>query len=304
MYLQEVINLFLQEQKARGNTLSTIRDYERNLSYFVDFCGDIDISIIDKSKVIDYIVYLREKPKNLGHKNKKVYDNTFVSSVTIQSYVRHLKVFLTWCYENDFIETDLSAKIKLPKAKKELKKILSDEEIKAIFKACDYTYEPLKNKLIISFMLYSGLRASEVVSLKKSNYDVKNQLYTVFGKGQKERLVPIGTITHDYLVEHLFIENQYKHYKNQDYLFLDIHGKPISYNAVRLMIDRIAKRSKVNRLHAHLLRHTFATRYLIKTKGDITSLKAILGHTSLKVVEIYLHLAMSYSIGQYREFCE
>ena len=70
------------------------------------------------------------------------------------------------------------------------------------------------------------------------------------------------------------------------------------------MISRLAKRSKINRLHAHLLRHTFATRYLIKTKGDITSLKAILGHTSLKVVENYLHLAMSYSIGQYKEFCD
>lgn len=70
------------------------------------------------------------------------------------------------------------------------------------------------------------------------------------------------------------------------------------------MVERIAKRSKVKRLHPHLLRHTFATRYLIKTKGDITSLKAILGHTSLKIVENYLHLATSYSIGQYREFCE
>lgn len=304
MKLNKAIELFLQEQKARGNTLSTIRDYERNLSYFVDFCGDIEIPEITRTKVIDYIVYLREKPKNLGHRNKKVHDDVFVSSVTVQSYVRHLKVFLTWCYENDFMEFDLSSKIKLPKAKKELKKILSDDEIKDIFKACDHTFYPLKNKLIISFMLYSGLRANEVVLLKKSNYDSKNQVYTVFGKGQKERIVPIGKITHDYLVEYLSNESKNKHYKNQNYLFLDFYGKPITYNAVRLMIDRVARRSKVYRLHAHLLRHTFATRYLIKTKGDITSLKAILGHTSLKVVEIYLHLAMSYSIGQYREFCE
>jgi len=85
---------------------------------------------------------------------------------------------------------------------------------------------------------------------------------------------------------------------------VNLEGERITYNAIRLMINRVSKRSKVKRLHPHLLRHTFATKYLIKTKGDITSLKVILGHTSLKVVENYLHLAMSYSIGQYREFCD
>ena len=304
MKLQNAIDSFLQEQKARGNINSTIRDYERNLSYFVDFCGDIDILTIDKSKIIDYIVYLREKPKNLGHKNKKVYDNTFVSSVTIQSYVRHLKVFLTWCYENDFIKTNLSAKIKLPKAKKELIKILSDEEIKAIFNSCKYSNYSLRDKLIISLMLHSGLRASEVALLKKSNYNAKTKLFIVFGKGQKERIVPIGKITSEYLDQYIKEFFRYRNYKSKGYLFEDYEGNHISYNAIRLMIDRVAQRSNVKRLHPHLLRHTFATRYLIKTKGDITSLKAILGHTSLKVVENYLHLAMSYSIGQYREFCD
>jgi len=275
MKLQKVIDSFLQEQKARGNTNSTIRDYERNLSYFVNFCGDIDISTIDKSKIIDYIVYLREKPKNLGHKNKKVYDNTFVSSVTIQSYVRHLKVFLTWCYENDYIDTDLSAKIKLPKAKKELIKILSDEEIESIFKACDRGDYRLRDKLIISLMLHSGLRANEVALLKKANYNSKAKLYIVFGKGQKERIVPIGKTTAQYLDEFIEENNKYYYFRRQEYLFVDSYSRRITYNAIRLMIDRVAKRSKVERLHPHLLRHTFATRYLVKTKGDITSLKVI-----------------------------
>lgn len=304
MNLSDSIKLFLQEQKARGNTMKTIKDYEQNLSYFLDFYGDNPADEIDKTLVLDYIVYLREKPKNLGHQYKKVDKNIRMSSVTVQSYVRHLKAFLVWLYENEYIEVDIAHKFKLPKAKKELKKVLSDEEIKSIFRSCDHTNDSLRNKLIISFMLYSGLRANEVVLLKKVDFDVKNHLYTVFGKGQKERIVPIGNITYNYLVEYLARENKYKHYRNQDFLFLDTYGKPISYNAIRLMISRLAKRSKVTRLHAHLLRHTFATRYLIKTKGDITSLKAILGHTSLKVVENYLHLAMSYSIGQYKEFCD
>ncbi len=303
MTLKQAIDCFLQEQKARGNTLATICDYERNLSYFSQFCGDIDISFLDKTKIIDYIVFLREKPKNLGHKNKKVHEDVFVSSVTIQSYVRHLKAFLSWLYENEYIEIDLSSKIKLPKAKKEVIKILSEEEIERIFKACKYSNNSLRDKLILSFMLHSGLRASEVVNLEKANYDIKNKLFTVFGKGQKERIVPIGDITSKYLEDFIHEESKFFYFKCQKYLFCDLDGKQMTYNALRLMVNRVAKRSKVDRLHPHLLRHTFATRYLIKTKGDITSLKAILGHTSLKIVENYLHLATSYSIGQYREFC-
>lgn len=304
MKLKKAIESFLVEQKARGNTVKTIKDYTQNLSYFLNFVGEIDVSSLDKSKILDYIVYLREKPKNLGHKNKKVKEDVFVSSVTVQSYVRHLKAFLAWLYENEFIEINLASKVKLPKAKKELKKILSDDEISRIFNACKYTTYVLRNKLIISLMLYSGLRASEVVLIEKNNYDSKNKLLTVFGKGQKERIVPIGKVTAEYLDSYLAEENKYNYFRWQKYLFVDWKGKRVTYNALRLMIERIAQRSKVKRLHAHLLRHTFATRYLIKTKGDITSLKAILGHTSLKIVENYLHLATSYSIGQYREFCE
>ena len=304
MKLNKAIESFLMEQKARGNTLKTIKDYEQNLFYFFDFVGNIDIVLLDKSKILDYIVYLREKPKNLGHKYKKVKEDVFVSSVTVQSYVRHLKAFLSWLFENEFIEVDLAGKVKLPKAKKELIKILSDDEINRIFNACKYSVYALRNKLIISLMLYSGLRASEVVFIEKSNYDSKNKLLTVFGKGQKERIVPIGKITAEYLDLYIAEENRYNYFRVQKYLFCDWKGKRMTYNALRLMMVRISKRSDVKRLHPHLLRHTFATRYLIKTKGDITSLKAILGHTSLKIVENYLHLATSYSIGQYREFCE
>lgn len=302
MKLNKAIDSFLQEQKARGNTLKTCKDYKQYLTYFLDYCGDINVLDIDKNKILSYIVYLREKPKNLGHKNKKVDNNVFVSSCTVQTYVRHLRAFFTWCYENEYTEINLSDKFKLPKAKKELKKILTDDEVERIFKACKKTNCSLRNSLIISLMLYSGLRASEVIHLKKDSYNSKDNTLIVFGKGQKERIVPVGKSTDKLFREYLKFMGMKLRYKKN--LFLNWDDEPLTYNAVRLMIDKIAKDSKVYRLHPHLLRHTFATRYLIKTKGDITSLKAILGHTSLKMVENYLHLAMEYSIGQYREFCE
>lgn len=298
MKLSEAIILFLKEQKARGNTEKTIKIYERNLSYFVDFSKDIDVAAITKSTVIDYMVYLREKPKNFGHKYKKINSTEKLSSVTVQSYIRHLKCFIAWLYENEYVEIDLSKKLKLPKAFKGIKRILTDDEISKIFKACEYTNESVRNKLILSLMLHSGLRANEVVKLKWDDFIPKENLLTVTGKGQKERIVPIGNFTLN-LLKNYKEELIFYRCKN---LFLTKQLKPITYSTINSMIKRIAKSSGVKRLHAHLLRHTFATRYLVKTKGDIVSLQAIMGHTTVKMCQHYLHLATEYSIGQYREF--
>lgn len=298
MKLTQAIEMFLMEQIARGNTKKTIDVYRRNLSYFVDFYDDIDVAELDKGKIINYMVYLREKPKNLGHKFKKVDKNKNVSSVTVQSYIRHLKCFLSWLFENEYIEVDLSKKVKLPKAVKCIKRILMEDEIKKIFWTCNATKESDRNKLIISLMLHSGLRVNEVVKLNWEDFNSTDNLLTVFGKGQKERIVPVGEFTSNLIKEYwCYIGKQ-----SSGSMFLTNKRKPITYSTINTMIKRLAKNSGVNRLHSHLLRHTFATRYLMKTKGDLISLQAIMGHTTMKMCQHYLHLATEYTIGQYREF--
>lgn len=297
MKLQEAINIFLFEQKARGNTDKTILNYKQNLSYFVEFLGDVNIEILTKNNLLEYVVYLREKTKNISHTHKIANNKDKISSVSIQSYCRHLKVFLSWCYEEEYIEINLSAKFRLPKAQKSIINILTSDEINKIFNSCSCSCYAVRNKLIIALMLYSGLRANEVVTLKTNNIFFDSGLIKVLGKGNKERIVPVGDFTLELL-------KKYNHiYEDKEYFILSDDSSPITYNAINNIIKRIAKRTGIKRLHSHLLRHTFATNYLVKTKGDITSLKTILGHTSLKIVENYLHLAMSYSLEQYREFC-
>lgn len=297
MKIKIAIDTFLQEQKARGNTVKTYKNYKQNLSYFADFLGDEDVKNITKSTLVDYVVYLQNKVKNESHHYKKINDKERMSSVTVQSYCRHLKTFIGWLYENEYIDINLYAKFRTPKAQKSIINILTEQEIKKIFRACKESPECLRNKLIISLMLYSGLRANEVVTLQKENVFLKKGLVKVFGKGQKERIVPIGDTTMKLIEEYLQI------YKPKKEFIVNLQREPVTYESINAFIRRLAKRTKIPRLHAHLLRHTFATNYLIKSSGDISSLKTILGHTSLKMVENYLHLATSYSLGQYRKFC-
>lgn len=296
MTVSEAINIFLIEQKARGNTLKTINNYSSILGYFLTFTNDIDISLIDKSLLLDYIIYLQNRIKNVEHKYKKIDDTSRMSSITIKTYCRHLKVFLNWLYENDYIDINVSAKFKLPKAQKKLINILSPAEIDIIFNATEKTNESLRNMVIISLMLYSGLRLSEVCNIKTDNVFLDKKLIKVMGKGQKERIVPINDFTFN------CINNYLETMQPSEYFILNRNKQKVTKDSICCLVRRISVKTGIKRLHPHLFRHTFATRYLI-AGGDVNSLSLILGHTTLKMTEVYVHLATSYSISHYRKYC-
>jgi len=122
--------------------------------------------------------------------------------------------------------------------------------------------------------------------------NLKDGYIKVMGKGSKERVVPIGKFVQMTILNYL--NNVRPKFMKGDCnnLFLSPIGKPITVNTIKLMFSRLAKSSGVKRLHAHLCRHTFAINYLLNG-GDIFSLKEILGHTTLEMVNHYLHFTSS-----------
>jgi len=157
-----------------------------------------------------------------------------------------------------------------------------------------------RNNAIFVTLLDTGLRVSEVASIKLSNLNLKDGYIKVIGKGAKERVVPIGQYVRMTLWS--YIDKVRPEPNNQDnHLFLTRYGKPITVNALKLFFSRLAKTSGVYRLHAHLCRHTFAINYLLNG-GDIFSLKEILGHTTLDMVSHYLHFTSSQITDQHRKY--
>ena len=298
MKLSKAIDIFLKEQEFRGNSIKTISVYKQQLRYFYDFTGNVDCFELTYSMVQDYTIYLRKKIKNSNHPYGAI-RNEKISDVTVQTYVRGLKSFINFCIENKYIEKQNFEYFRLHKAGKVIIEILSDAEIKQLFTFCDKNNNKkiaLRNKLIISLMVDCGLRVNEVATLLISNIKLKENILKVCGKGNKERNVPFGDHTKELLKIYI-----HKYTLGDDLLFINEYGNPVGYFGIKKLFEKLRKYTGNTKLHPHLLRHTFATKYLMNG-GDITSLKMILGHTSLKMVEHYLHLAEQYTVNRYKQY--
>jgi len=149
-------------------------------------------------------------------------------------------------------------------------------------------------------MLDAGLRISEVTGLRTADLNLEAGWLKVLGKGSKERIVPFGAAAQRALWRYAH------HYRPEPlgpdvYFFLTLDGRPLGTSGLTSTVKRIATRSGVPRLHPHLCRHTFATRYLING-GDVFSLQQILGHTTLEMVRRYVNLASAHVAVQHRKF--
>lgn len=280
MTIQDSIDEFLIDQRVRGNSQSTIDYYSFSLGLFSNFIGvNSDVSFISIRLCKEYYLYLVE--------------DRSIKSVSIQTYIRALRSYLNWLYDNDYIDTNICDKFKLPKATRKVIDVLSDAEIERLLAALSGSdWLTVRNRLIVTLMLDSGLRLNEVVTLRSSSVHLKDRYLIVTGKGDKQRTVPFGSFTAQTLVEYLTITQDAR---SDGSLIIKVSEtrcgfEQITQATIKNMFRRLKARANIPRLYPHLLRHTFATRYL-ENGGNIYTLQAILGHTSLEMVKKYLHLA-------------
>jgi site-specific recombinase XerD len=150
-------------------------------------------------------------------------------------------------------------------------------------------------------LLDTGLRIGEIARLKTDDLHLDKGIIKVLGKGKKERFVPIGSNSQKVLQRYLLRYRPRQNDSQNDHVFLSTDGSPLTENSLKLMFARLAHRSGVKRSHAHLCRHTFATKFLING-GDVFSLQQILGHSTLEMVSHYVNLASSHVTLQHRRF--
>lgn len=265
---------FMQEQKFRGNSNYTLDYYKRSLKLFLNFCGnDMDIEDIDVVLFKSYQLYISE--------------NLDINRVSVRTYARAVKVFLRWLYFEDYIDIDVN-KLLLMKATKDVIIPLSDTEVKELIRYYDNsTYLNCRNKTMLMLMLDCGLRLSEVVNLKISDLDLKNNYLIINGKGSKQRLVPFGILTKKQLVIYM----QYRvNLNNNNSLFLNQNLTAITTNTIKMLFARLKKQEKFKRIYPHLLRHTFATNF-IYAGGNLEVLRVLMGHSTINITQIYIHLA-------------
>lgn len=263
----------------------TVAFYKNVLSCFDDFVAftrlDIDdINKIDSSVLTDFISYMR-------------FDRN-VKNVSVRTYIRGFRVFLNWCYDNAYMLERVHS-IKLPKDDRQLKIPLSEDEFRLCFEYLETLEEDLydRNLCIFMLMLGCGLRAGEVRHLHVNDIDFNQGLVRVNNsKNNKSRIVPLPWDIRSYLKYYIDLSRP----KGSKWLFLTKNENQLKKSTLDDLFRNI--KSVCPRIHPHLLRHTFATSYIMGG-GSLEVLRVLLGHTSYNVTQGYISLAAELSISHY-----
>jgi site-specific recombinase XerD len=303
--LAQLIDYYEVCNRAEGKSSKTISWYSANLKHFHSYLQSRHISDeiddIDTKLLREYVLYLFKRNSYQGHPYTPT-KNTPLSTATIHGHVRTLRAFFSWLTKEEFINQNPASGLKPPKLDHKVITILSDEEIRTILNSFN-PKQPAdaRNQTIFMMLFDAGLRTGEILRLKMDDLHLDEGIIKVLGKGKKERFVPIGSNSQKVSQRYIFRYRPKQNDHQNEYVFLSTGGKPLTENSLKLTFTRLAQRSGVKRLHAHLCRHTFATKFLING-GDVFTLQQILGHSTLEMVRHYVNLASNHIAFQHRRF--
>ena len=293
--IHDMYEMFLLEQEYRNNSPVTIEWYKSQLEYYFTWLmGTVPSSYNDPAELNllnfkRYGVFLKKQLKRNG-------DN--LSSSSVHGAMRAVKAFYNFCIGEDYLD-DISRQLRLPKVHSKEQLILDDAEIIHLLRACDESFShcSLRNKCFVLLMLDSGLRRGEIPRINIGDITFHTKSMIIRGKGSKQRLIPIGYQTCEQLLQYR-LQFRPKAQSSEPF-FLDQNGQRCSDNLVKQIFKRLKDTTGIERLHPHLLRHTFATYYLADG-GDLETLRLILGHSNIHTTQMYLHLAFNLKLQRSR----
>lgn len=292
------MNVFLKEYLAhlkleKNLAENTVSSYKNDLSSFIRFLEEQKIN--DPSEVESRVII-------------KFFTNLEKVGLTSSSAARYyssVKGFLNFLLANNYIKNNPIEKVSPPKLAKNLPGVLSFPEIEKIL-SLPITDETLgiRDKTILEVFYACGLRISELISLKISDLFLNEEMIRVFGKGSKERIVPIGSSAINWINEYLTKSRPLlqKKMQSENYLFLNNRGSKLSRMGVWKIVDKYIKESGIEKpAHPHTFRHSFAT-HLIEGGADLRSVQEMLGHADISTTQIYTHIDREFIKQVHKQF--
>ncbi len=271
------------EQSLSDNTIEAYcHDIELFRQYLEDSGQSCSITEITHHDIEDFFA--------------KLYDLGIAASSQAR-ILSGLKSFFKYLLQEKICEADPTMLVSSPSIGRHIPDVLSYEEIVSMMDCIDLSQQfGHRNKAIIEVMYGCGLRASEVISLNISDIYAKDEFIKVFGKGSKERLVPIGNKTLHELM--LYVKGERLHQdikpKFSDKVFISARGTSLTRQSVFLLVKRLAEQAGIKKtISPHTLRHSFAT-HLIEGGADLRAVQQMLGHSSITTTEIYTHISDEY----------
>ena len=265
----------------KGLSQNTLDSYRSDLQQFSSWLEKNNLSYIKTSKkeILSYLSFLFQK--GLGSK-------------TVARKLSSLKSFFRYLVFKSIIPNDPSSEVETPKLLKSIPKSISEKEVEALLAAPDEKTDiGLRDKTMIETLYSCGLRISELTNLELLNLNLRQGVIRVIGKGQKERLVPMG----DQLIGllELYISSSRKNLLNKrhsDFLFLSTRGQRMTRQSFwhRIKHYCLASGFEPDKISPHVLRHAFAT-HLLNNGADLRVVQLLLGHSDLNTTQIYTEVA-------------
>jgi site-specific recombinase XerD len=304
--LDKLMQLHVAAYRAENKSERTVQWHiavEKRYSAWVRDTLDVPstLAALTLDNVRLYVCHLLVQPcqATLPNNQTRLRDKT-LSADTVSWHVRGLRAFASWLFKEGYTKENILARLQAPDVPDKDIDILTQDEIAGILKQFNHhTEKGSRDLAIFMALLDTGMRASELTGLRLKDLHLDQGYLSVFGKGKKERPVKVGARTIKALRFYL------AHWRrparpNEDHVFLTIGyqmgdeeelwsgaGEPLTYNALKCIMHRIGKKSGIERLHPHLLRHTFACMFLMQ-HHDPFALKNLLGHTSLTMTYRYV----------------
>lgn len=280
--MDQITNYLQYLQVQRNLSNNTIKAYMQDLACFSDFVKEywqIDLTQIDHHLIRDYLAVLHRK----GYKRS-----------TVSRQLAAIRGFYQYLERFSLIESNPTLAIKLPKKAQHLPQTLTVDEVEILLSGID-TKTPfgLRDKAIFELLYATGIRLTELVSLDVEHVKIKMEYIRVFGKGRKERIVPVGEYAASAVREYLNNGRPKLCSPTEQALFVNCHGNRLSQRGVQYLLEKHIKKAALNKhISPHSIRHSFAT-HLLNAGADLRAVQELLGHVSLSTTQIYTRVSQS-----------
>ena len=266
---------FLETEKRYSK--HTVKNYSKDIDGLEKFCLSKKINTWDQIK---------------PHHIRTYASQIFIDGLGARSIQRKLSAirsFMNYLVRENLLKTNPADGIKTPKAAKKLPGILDVDQVNQLLNISDTKPISLRDKAIMELLYSSGLRLAELVALNPIDLNIQDRSLTVVGKGNKKRMLPIGSKAIDAIKAWIKVRSQVAT-PDEEALFVGNRGNRLSRRSVQSRINHWAKRNGLQQdVYPHLLRHSFAT-HLLEASGDLRAVQELLGHKDISTTQVYTHL--------------
>ncbi len=285
MNIIEQIDGFLEELIRREYSDYTVKSYKTDLEEFCVYLEKVG----------------REKPEEISRNDIRGFMGELLSygykRSSIARKLSAMKSLFKFMVRNKIIKSNPALSIKTPRTDRLIPSFLSEEEAEKLLEVIpDKMKLGLRNRAIIELLYGTGIRASELVNINIIDLDLEQRLLRVFGKGKKERILPIGRKAYEWLKRYLDEDRGYE----EGAIFLSKSGKRLGQRDLQRIVKRyISSVASLHQMSPHTLRHTFAT-HLLNRGADLRAIQELLGHESLSTTQIYTHMSIEKLKEEYK----